>query len=403
MAKTRKILHLDLDAFFCAVEEQLNPSLKGKAIAVGGQPDQRGVVASASYPARKFGVRSAMPMSQAVRLCPDLIIVPQTRGAYSDRSKAIMALLRDTTPYVEPLSIDEAFLDVTILPDSISTIAQDLRARINQELDLPCSLGGATSKLLAKTANTIGKSQQPKDKPPNTILIVPVGEEKQFLAPLPIRQLWGVGPKTAQSLEKLGLRTIGDIARWSEDELSARFGKLGRDIWNRANAIDYRPVETSVESKSISKEITFTTDVSDEAKLKRTIRRLSDGVGRQTRKSSLYGSTVKIKLRWSDFTTLTRQMTLNNPTDRDDEIFTCAVELFDKFWIKNKPVRLIGVGLTGFLEEPNRQLSLWDNPEEEQQADDLQSTLDKLKDKFGESMIKRASDLNYRQRDDNKR
>jgi DNA polymerase IV len=402
VAKTRKILHLDLDAFFCAVEEQLDPSLKGKAIAVGGQPDQRGVVASASYPARKFGVRSAMPMSQAVRLCPDLIIVPQTRNAYSECSKAVMALLHDTTPYVEPLSIDEAFLDVTILSDTIQVIAQGLRRRINEELDLPCSLGGATSKLLAKTANTIGKARESKDKPPNTILIVAVGGEKEFLAPLPIRKLWGVGPKTAQSLEKLGLRTIGDISRWSEDELSARFGKLGRDIWQRANAIDYRPVETSIESKSISKELTFIVDVRDEAKLKRTLRRLSDGVGRQTRKSDLYGSTVKIKLRWSDFTTLTRQMTLVNPTDRDDEIYSCAEELFDKFWIKNEPVRLIGVGLTGFIEEPNRQLSLWDDPKEEKQADDLQSTLDKLKDRFGESMIKRASDLDYSQRDDNK-
>ena len=152
MVKTRKILHLDLDAFFCAVEEQLDPSLKGKAIAVGGQPDERGVVASCSYPARKFGVRSAMPMSQAVRLCPELIIVSQTRDAYHERSDAVMALLRDTTPYVEPLSIDEAFLDVTILPDSIETIAQNLQHSINTELDLPCSLGGATSKLLAKTA-----------------------------------------------------------------------------------------------------------------------------------------------------------------------------------------------------------------------------------------------------------
>lgn len=403
MAKTRKILHLDLDAFFCAVEEQLDPSLKGKAIAVGGQPNERGVVASASYPARKFGVRSAMPMSQAVRLCPDLIIVSQTRDVYHERSDAVMALLRDTTPYVEPMSIDEAFLDVTILPDSIETIAKNLQYRINQELDLPCSLGGATSKLIAKTANTIGKAQQPKDQPPNTILIIPVGGERQFLAPLPIRQLWGVGPKTAQNLEKLGLRTIGDIARWSEDELSARFGKLGRDIWQGANAIDFRPVETSVESKSISKEITFTKDESNEAQLKRTLRRLSDGVGRQTRQSELYGSTVRLKLRWSDFTTVTRQMTLSNPTDRDDEIFECVVELFDKFWINNKPVRLIGVGLTGFMEESNRQLSLWDDPVEEKHAEELQSTLDKLKDKFGDSMIKRASDLNYQQRDDNKR
>ncbi len=402
MAKTRKILHLDLDAFFCAVEEQLNPELKGKIIAVGGQPDQRGVVASASYPARQYGIRSAMPMSQAVRLYPDLIIVGQTRGAYVERSKAVMAILRDTTPYVEPLSIDEAFLDVTILPGSIDIIAQDLQSRINQELDLPCSLGGATSKLLAKTANTLGKARQHEDKPPNTITIVPVGDEKQFLAPLPIRQLWGVGPKTAQNLEKLGLHKIGDIANWSQDELSARFGKLGRDLWNRANGIDYRPVETSGESKSISKETTFSTDVKDEVKLKQTLRWLSDGVGRQTRKSGLYGTTVKIKLRWSDFTTLTRQMTLANATDRDDEIYACAESLFDQFWVKGRPVRLIGVGISGFV-EPKRQLGLWDDPEAEKQADELQSTLDLLKDKFGDSMLKRASDLKRRQHDDNKR
>jgi len=402
MAKTRKILHLDLDAFFCAVEEQLNPDLKGKVIAVGGQPDERGVVASASYPARQYGIRSAMPMSQAVRLFPDLIIVGQTRSAYVERSKAVMEILRDTTPYVEPLSIDEAFLDVTILQGKIETIAEDLQARINQELELPCSLGGATSKLLAKTANTIGKAHQSKDKPPNTITIVPVGEEKAFLAPLPIRELWGVGPKTAQSLEKLGLHKIGDIAKWSEDELSARFGKLGRDLWRRANGIDHRPVETSSKSKSISKETTFSEDVKDEAKLKHTLRWLSDGVGRQTRKSSLYGTTVKIKLRWSDFSTVTRQLTLTNATDRDEEIYECAESLFDKYWIKGKPVRLLGVGISGFV-EPNRQLGLWDDPEAEKQADELQSTLDMLKDKFGESTLKRASDLKRRQHDDNKR
>lgn len=392
MAKIRKILHLDLDAFFCAVEEQLNPDLRGKSIAVGGQPDQRGVVASASYPARKFGVRSAMPMSQAVHLCPDLIIVPQTFDAYRKRSKEVMDLLRDTTPYVEQLSIDEAFMDVTILNDTIDVIAGKLQIRINQELELPCSLGGASNKLIAKTANTVGKSRQPKDKPPNTITIIPAGEERNFMGKLPIRELWGVGEKTAEKLQSLGLRTIGDIANWSEQDLSARFGKIGRDLWQHANGIDHRAVEIDSETKSISKETTFTYDVRDETELKHTLRELSDGVGRQVRKSSLYGTTVKIKLRWSDFSTLTRQMTLNNPTDRDDEIYQAAEVLFEQFWVKNKPVRLIGVGVSGFA-DPHRQIGLWDDPQEEEHADRLQSTLDDLKDRFGDSTIRRASNL----------
>ncbi len=402
MAKTRKILHLDLDAFFCAVEEQLNPELRGKAIAVGGQPDERGVVASASYPARAYGVRSAMPMGQAIRLCPHLIVVGSTRGAYSERSRAVMAILRDTAPDVEPLSIDEAFLDVTILPQPIETIARALQKRINDELELPCSLGGATNKMLAKTANTVGKAQGPTDKPPNAITIVPPGAEASFLAPLPIRRLWGVGPKNAETLSQLGLTTVGDVANWSEAALTARLGKLGADIWRRAQGIDFRPVMTEHEAKSISKEMTFARDVADEAALKLTLRRLSDGVGRQARKAGLAGTTVKIKLRWTDFTTLNRQVTLDQPTDMDSEIYALAARLFDQVWVEGRPVRLIGVGLGGFS-QPNKQMGLWEDRDGEEQAEELQSALDRLRDRFGETMITRASDLNYRPNEDNKR
>ncbi len=401
-AKTRKILHLDLDAFFCAVEEQLNPELRGKAIAVGGKPNERGVVSSASYPARKFGVRSAMPTAQAIRLCPQLIVVGQTRGAYSERSRAVMAILRDTAPDVEPLSIDEAFLDVTILPGPIAGIARDLQRRINRELELPCSLGGATNKLVAKTANTVGKARQPKDKPPNTITIVPAGEEAAFMAPLPLRQLWGVGPKTADTLQNLGLTTIGDVAQWSEAALTRRLGKLGGDIWRRAQGIDHRPVLTDQATKSISKEVTFAKDVADEAELKLTLRRLSDGVGRQARKAGLAGSTVKIKLRWSDFSTLSRQTTLDQPTDLDGEIFENARDLFHLSWKAGRPVRLLGVGLSGFG-NASRQLGLWLNSADESQEEDLLGALDRLRDKYGEKMIRRASDLHHHPHEDNKR
>lgn len=402
MAKTRKILHLDLDAFFCAVEEQLNPALRGKAIAVGGAPNERGVVSSASYPARKYGVRSAMPMAQAIRLCPHLIVVGQSRGVYGRRSKAVMAILRDTAPYIEPLSIDEAFLDVTILPDEIGTIARLLQKRINDELDLPSSLGGASNKLVAKTANTVGKARGPKDEPPKAITIVPPGAEASFLAPLPIRRLWGVGPKNAETLKALGLATIGDVANWSEDALTRRLGKLGADIWRRAHGIDFRPVLTESEAKSISKEVTFAADIADEAELKLTLRRLSDGVGRQARKARLAGATIKIKLRWSDFTTLSRQVTLDNPTDLDGEIYRSAAQLFDQVWIKGRPLRLVGVGLGGFA-APNRQIGLWDDREGDKQTEGLQSALDRLRDRFGETTITRASDLHFRPNEDNKR
>lgn len=402
MAKVRKILHLDLDAFFCAVEEQLNPDLRGKAIAVGGQPGQRGVVASASYPARKYGVRSAMPMSQALRLCPHLIVLSQHRGDYSKRSREVMEVLRDTAPDVEPLSIDEAFLDVTILPTDIEAIAWRLRARINDELGLPCSLGGATNKLVAKTANTVGKARQPKDHPPNAITLVAPGQERLFLAPLPIRELWGVGPKMAETLARLGFTTIGEIASWSEDALISRLGKTGGDIWRRANGIDHRPVLAQGEAKSISKEVTFAADINDGVALELTIRRLADGVGRQLRKAGLAASTVKIRLRWPDFTTLSRQTTLDPPTDLDDEIYGRALELFKQTWIKGKPVRLLGVGVSGFSQS-TRQLNLWETRSQGRVGGQLQATLDSLRDRYGDAMIRRASDLDFRQSEDNKR
>ncbi|MCY4466561.1 MAG: DNA polymerase IV [Chloroflexi bacterium] len=402
MAKARKILHLDLDAFFCAVEEQLNPELRGKAIAVGGQADQRGVVSSASYPARAYGVRSAMPMAQALRLCPHLILVSGTRGAYSDRSRKVMAILRETAPDVEALSIDEAFLDVTILPEPIEETARNLQQRINRELYLPCSLGGATNKLVAKTANTFGKASKPTDAPPNAITMVAPGGEAQFLAPLPIGGLWGVGPKNAETLAALGLTTIGQVAQWSEAALVARLGKLGSDIWRRAQGIDTRPVRAGGAAKSISKEVTFAVDIADDAKLLLTLRRLADGVGRAARKAGLAGTTIKIKLRYGNFSTHSRQTTLDYAIDNDSAIYDCAERLFLQSWTDGSPLRLIGIGLSGFA-EPSRQLDLWGSDEHPAQRSEFQSALDHLRDKYGETTIRRASDLDYQPNDDNRR
>lgn len=357
----RKILHLDLDAFYCEVERQLDPTLADKPFAVGGRPEQRGVVASCSYPARQFGVRSAMPMSQAVRICPDLIVVSHHFDAYRAQSKEVMARLREMTELVEQLSIDEAFLDVSERVESAETIAYELQRSINTELDLPCSLGVATNKLVAKIANNIGKASVQTGKPPNTVKVIPPGMEAEFLAPLGTRELWGVGPKTAEKLAALGIHTIGDLAQWDELDLGQRFGKNGYDLARRAQGIDERPIVTERPTKSVSRESTFVSDVRDLGKLKQVLRELSEDVGQQLRKLDLRGTTIKLKLRRSDFTILTRQTTLQVATDTDETIFRTAAQLLEIAQADHEAARLIGVGVSGFREETApQQLSLWD-------------------------------------------
>lgn len=383
----RKILHLDLDAFFCAVEEQRDPTLRGRAFAVGGRPEERGVVASCSYAARRFGVRSAMPMSRAVKLCSDLIIVSQRHRVYGQASDQVMERLNDLTPLVEQISIDEAFLDVSDLPQPGEALARQLQAVIRGELGLPCSLGVAANKLVAKIATDVGKAAVRTGDYPGAVTVVPPGEEAAFLAPLPAAALWGVGPKTADQLARLGMHTIGDIARWPEADLVRRFGRPGYELSRRARGIDGRPVETSREARSITQETTFVRDVSDGRTLKRTLRELSDQVGHRLRGSGLAGTTVKIKLRWPDFTTLTRQITLPQPTDVDGEIYAAAGKLFDGEWRAGRAVRLIGVGVTG-LGPPARQLSLWDDTSEKQRK--LLEVVDKLRERYGDDVMKKG-------------
>jgi DNA polymerase-4 len=354
----RTIIHLDLDAFYCAVEERLNPALVGKAFAVGGRPDERGVVASCSYPARQQGVRSAMPMSQAQRLCPSLIIVSPHHKAYGEHSHLVMAHLHAVTPLVEQLSIDEAFLEVSELPESGEFWARHLQSTIRNELGLPCSLGVATNKLVAKIANNMGKAAARGGAPPNAITVVPPGEEALFLAPLPCAELWGVGPKTAARLAELGVHTIGDLARWPQADLAQRFGKHGHDLAQHAQGLDERPVVTQREAKSISQETTFVRDVWDMAELRRTLQEQAEAVGRILRNKELVGATIKIKLRWADFTTLTRQATLTRPTADPNEIDRVAQMLLAKVW-NGQPVRLIGVGVSS-LGAGLRQMNLWE-------------------------------------------
>jgi len=387
----RTILHLDLDAFYCAVEETRNPELRGKAFAVGGKPDERGVVASCSYAARKLGVRSAMPMSKALRLSPGLIIVPGHHRIYSEVSKQVMDILHSQTGLVEQISIDEAFLDISDIQDNPERIARGLQARINTELGLPCSIGIASNKLVAKLATEVGKALALKRikaqglvEPPNAVTVVGFGEEAAFLNPLPAEMLWGVGPKTSARLTELGIRTIGELAKWPEGELLRLFGENGRELSRHAKGIDDRPVETERETKSISQENTFSRDVRDDKLLQKTLREMSAEVAKQLRKNNLAGKTIKLKIRWPDFTTLTRQTTLNNPTDQEEEIADAVLELLKVVRKPNQAVRLIGVGISG-LGAPIRQLGLWDVDSEKSRK--LQEAMDTLQEKYGKDVI----------------
>jgi DNA polymerase-4 len=393
----RKILHIDLDAFFCSVEENNDPTLRGKPFAVGGRPDQRGVVASCSYAARLCGVHSAMPMAQAIKLCPELIIVSGRHSDYGKISHQVMDYLGTLTPLIEQVSIDEAFLDLSDLPESAESISTSIQEHILTHFKLPCSIGVATSKLVAKIATDAGKASKRTGLPPQAITIVQPGGEADFLAPLPTQALWGIGPKTSDRLRELGILTIGDIARTPKQDLVKNLGKLGEDLAERSIGIDNSPIHTSHGVKSVSNETTFARDIADIQVLYETLHSLSESVGRRLRKKNLKGSTIKLKLRWSNFTTLTRQATLQSPTNDDREIYSAAKELFNKTWIKGKPVRLLGVGITQF-ETPAKQLGLWDVPSKTDNK--LFIAVDDVRSRYGRDSIMRLSDLKYKKHAD---
>jgi len=384
---TRKILHLDLDAFFCAVEERRDPALRRKPFAVGGRPETRGVVASCSYAARRYGVRSAMPMARAIRLCPSLLVIPGNHKLYAMASREVMDIVNNYSGLVEQISIDEAFIDISDIREPGEVIARRLQAEIHSRLSLPCSVGVAGNKLVAKIANDVGKSAARDSSPPNAITIVPAGREAEFLAPLPVESLWGVGPRTQGRLEKLGVKTIGDLAQLPTSELTRLMGRFAAEIQKRARGIDHRPVTPHHDAKSISHENTFAQDINDPVVLRRKLRKLSAGVGRRLRKKNLSGNIVRLKVRWSDFTTLTRQTTLSDPINQDQLIFQAVFDLFREVWDPPRLIRLLGVGVSG-LRPPIRQLSLWDDAYHKETH--LQEAIDKLKDRFGDDIIQRG-------------
>jgi len=398
MTTPRKILHLDLDAFFCAVEEQRRPELVGKPFAVGGRPEERGVVASCSYPARRCGVHSAMPMSRALSICPQLIIVPSNHALYREASERVMSILHTVTPLLEQISIDEAFLDVSDLPESGLEIARELQARIRRETRLPCSLGIAANKLVAKMATDFGKaSRKGSGEYPNALYEVPAGQEAAFLRPLPVDALWGIGPKSAARLGAMGIHTVGEIAALPDRTLRSMFGRTGFELGQRARGIDDRPVVVEHAVKSISQEVTFDRDLSGQEALEGTLWRLSEQVGQRLRQEGYAGTTIRIKLRWPDFVTPTRQHSLDQPTDQDELIYHVALELFHSLWKPGMAVRLLGVGVSG-LGQRVHQPGLWDSQTERDRK--LTDAIDSLRARFGEKAIRRGRSLDRVQREE---
>ncbi|MFL5750427.1 MAG: DNA polymerase IV [Chloroflexota bacterium] len=377
----RTILHVDLDAFFAAVEQRDRPELRGKPVIVGGGgPNQRGVVSTASYEARVFGVHSAMPLRTAGALCPHGIFLPVDGRKYSRASKDVLAILRRFTPLVEPISIDEAFLDVTgsrqLFGDG-EAIARSIKDAVHSEVGLTISVGVARSKLVAKIASDLRK--------PDGLVVVPPGTEAEFLAPLPITRLWGVGAKSAAVLREYGVQTIGDLAALPDDMLERRFGRVGSSLGDRARGVDPDPVSGRDPAKSIGHEHTFDVDSSDPEIIERSLLGLSEGVAGRLRDARVKASTVTVKIRDSSFTTITRQRTLKEPTDLTEPIFRTALELA-RPEVRGKRIRLLGVTASG-LDDPD-QMSLFasDDPRRRRavEAEDL------VRHRYGDRAITRA-------------
>ncbi len=381
MCHERWIIHTDMDAFFAAVEQRDAPSLRGKPVVVGGSPEGRGVVAAASYEARRYGIHSAMPSAEARRRCPDTVFISPNHNKYRSLSTQIMALLEEYTPQVEQLSVDEAFLDVTgslRLHGSACHIGEQIRRRIADTFHLTASVGIGPNKFIAKLA-----SEQAK---PDGLLEVPPEDVLEFLAHLPVEALWGVGESTTRKLHRLGFNTIGQIQNCPVRELAAQLGTHGRTIAKLARGQDDSPVRTDRQRKSVSHEQTFPEDTADAQFLRTRLLELSGQVGHRLRTHQLKGKTVTLKLRFSDFRTLTRSTTLPQPTNSDQQIYKSACALLETVKLAQHKVRLLGVAVNNL--DRGGQLPLLAQPDSSGAAVD--SAIDEIRQLFGRDSVRRA-------------
>ena len=376
----RTILHVDLDAFFAAVEQRDRPELRGRPVIVGGDPGGRGVVSAASYEARRFGVHSAMSVREAVRRCPHGVFLPVDGRRYRRASRDVMGVLRRFTPQVEPISIDEAFLDVTgsreLFGDG-EAIARSIKESVRTDIGLTASVGVATTKLVAKIASDLGK--------PDGLVVVPAGHEAPFLAPLPIGRLWGVGEKTAAVLAESGVVTIGDLAALPPDVIVRRFGKHGTSLIERARGVDVDPVHEGDPAKSVGHEHTFDVDTSDPEVIERTLLAMAEGVSGRLRSAGVRASTIAVKIRDSSFRTMTRQRTLSEPTDLTEPIFHAAVDLA-RPEVRGRRIRLLGVTASNLGEREQLALFQADDPKRRRAVE----AADAVRRRFGSDAVTRA-------------
>lgn len=387
----RTIFHVDMDAFFVSVEELFDPSLKGKPVVVGGQRDERGVVSAASYAARKFGVHSAMPLRTAAKLCPQAIFVDGHPDRYRECSEKVHRVLAAFSPLMEMASIDEAYLDMTgteRLHGPPLRAAHALHARMKTDTQLNCSVGIGISRLIAKVSSAKAK--------PNGVLWVVPGQEARFLAPLDVRDIPGVGKVTEQNLHALGIRQVGDLSRFEDSELEEKFGKWGLALAGKSRGEDAggwfdNEVGADSDAKSISHEHTYNEDTANEEQIESTLMRLSEMVGRRLREAGLYARTVQLKLRYKDFTTITRAHSLPATTQLDNEIFEQIRTLFRRNWKKGNQVRLLGVHVSSFEGAPEQGNLLEDDRRQRWQK--ALSAADRLRDKFGDATVSLASGM----------
>jgi DNA polymerase-4 len=387
----RTIFHVDMDAFFVSVEELFDPSLKGKAVVVGGQRDERGVVSAASYEARKFGVHSAMPLRTAAKMCPQAIFVNGHPDRYRECSQQVHHVLSSFSPLVEMASIDEAYIDMTgteRLHGPALRAAHTLHTRMKTETRLNCSVGIGTSRLIAKVSSAKAK--------PNGILWVAPGQEAKFLAPLDVRDIPGVGKVTEKNLNALGIRQVGDLSRFEDSVLEEKFGKWGLALAGKSRGEDAggwfdNEVGADTEARSISHEHTYNEDTANAEQIESTLMRLSEMVGRRLREAGLHARTIQLKLRYKDFTTITRAHSVASPTQLDTEIYEQVRALFRKNWKKGTQVRLLGVHVSSFEDAAGQGDLLEDGRRQRWQQ--ALSAADKLRDKFGESSVSLASGM----------